>query len=459
MRYACSILFSLFFSAASAQVFKLDTLRYNGESETRINFVILSDGYLKSQLPEFIEDATDFTRSLLNTRPFNHYENYFNVFAISVPSNEEGAARDPSNLIDNYFGSTFNFAGIDRLLVPTRDDRILEVLADYFPLYNQVVMLVNSPKYGGSGGWVATASTNVSANEIAIHEVGHSFGFLSDEYWAGPQYAGESPNMTRETSRLRVKWAPWIDNQGIGIYPHTGDANWKKPHRDCKMQFLGSPFCVVCKEQFIHRIHFLTSSIEDFSPQSAESVNDNLEFSITTIRPKPYSLDINWQLDEEDLGVSENVLTLDPELLVNDVHKLSVNVMDLTTQNKRKTLYVSTVTWTISTDITSKRSKGFFERTEDEPVLNVEEVISNNLSISIFPNPSSEQLFIEHEGLNNDFVTFKILDINGKEIKVKTLKGGQSGQSILNIRNLNSGVYILQIKNDRINQTIRFIKE
>ena len=109
MRYACSILFSLFFSAASAQVFKLDTLRYNGESETRINFVILSDGYLKSQLPEFIEDATDFTRSLLNTRPFNHYENYFNVFAISVPSNEEGAARDPSNLIDNYFGSTFNF--------------------------------------------------------------------------------------------------------------------------------------------------------------------------------------------------------------------------------------------------------------------------------------------------------------------------------------------------------------
>src|SRR5258708_7869266 len=82
-----------------------------------------------------------------------------------------------------YFGSTFNYAGIDRLLVPVNSSHIYSVLANNFPQYDQVFVVVNSTKYGGSGGFAATASINSSSAEIAIHEMGHSFAALRDEYW------------------------------------------------------------------------------------------------------------------------------------------------------------------------------------------------------------------------------------------------------------------------------------
>jgi hypothetical protein len=82
--------------------------------------------------------------------------------------------------VDNYFGSAFDSYNIHRLLVPTKTFAINNVLATNVPNYDQVVILVNSPYYGGSGGQFATSSTHTSANEIAIHEIGHSFVGLID---------------------------------------------------------------------------------------------------------------------------------------------------------------------------------------------------------------------------------------------------------------------------------------
>src|SRR6185295_17090525 len=103
---------------SNAQVFKIDTVLYNGSSEKRINIVFLSDGYQQSELDNYITDVRSIVLKLFAQEPFSEYSTYFNVFAIRVPSNVSGAAPDPSKPIDNYFGSTFNYGGIDRLLVP-----------------------------------------------------------------------------------------------------------------------------------------------------------------------------------------------------------------------------------------------------------------------------------------------------------------------------------------------------
>jgi len=120
-----------------AQHFDLDTLSMTGQQDQRINMVFLSDGYQQDQLDKFITDAKWMMDAFFAKPPYNKYRNYFNCFAIKVPSEDSGAANDPDSLINNYFGSTFNYAGIWRLVVPTRTDRISRVLAENFPAYDQ----------------------------------------------------------------------------------------------------------------------------------------------------------------------------------------------------------------------------------------------------------------------------------------------------------------------------------
>lgn len=151
-RFALNIILVCISLSIVGQTFDVDTLQYNGSSDTHINIVILGDGYKENELGNFSNDARKMSGALFNEVPFLNYQNYFNVFIIKVPSNESGAAMNPGSPVDNYFGSTFNYAGIDRLLVPTRNDRIVNVLAHNFPEYDQVFMIVNSSKYGGSGG-------------------------------------------------------------------------------------------------------------------------------------------------------------------------------------------------------------------------------------------------------------------------------------------------------------------
>ncbi len=134
------------------QTFMVDTIFYQGDMDYPINLVFLGDGFLEGDLQDFRDVAEIYANELFTVDPYIKFKSFFNAFSISVPSNVQGAATDPANLIDNYFGSTFGYAGIERLLVPTNNTAITNVLANNLPEYDQVFMLVNSTTYGGSGG-------------------------------------------------------------------------------------------------------------------------------------------------------------------------------------------------------------------------------------------------------------------------------------------------------------------
>lgn len=199
--HSLSLLISYFLMASStiglAQVFPTSTLQNNGDINKRINFTYLAEGYTNPELTTFIDDANQVNADVFTQSPFSNYANFFNAYAVQVNSNESGAdhpgtatdvtepGSQPIQNKDTYFDGTFDFFSIHRLLVATNNVKLASVLADNLPQYDQAFVLINSSFYGGSGGQFAMSSTHSSASEIAIHEIGHSFAGLSDEYYAG----------------------------------------------------------------------------------------------------------------------------------------------------------------------------------------------------------------------------------------------------------------------------------
>ena len=162
----------------------------NGSPIYRYNIVLLSEGYQNSQLGQFANDAQAFVNRLSRTPPFHLLMNSINVFRVDVSSTDSGA-DDPMACTDatgtgatarTYFDATFCSGGQTRRLLTVNDATALQVAAAQVPRYRLVVIIVNSPLFGGSGGSVAVYSLAAGAVEIALHEIGHTAFALADEY-------------------------------------------------------------------------------------------------------------------------------------------------------------------------------------------------------------------------------------------------------------------------------------
>lgn len=363
------LFFLLISNLAFGQIFPVETIVNHGANAKRINIGILADGYLSSEQAKFITDATNISNALLGQSPFLEYANFFNVYAIKVPSVQSGAKHPgtaPDELVppnpvanpNNYFGSTFDAFSIHRLLVPN-STTANNVLAANLPDFDQGFVLVNSNIYGGSGGALATSSTDPSAAEVAIHELGHSFGFLADEYEIGGQ--GEKANRTTNTNPATIKWKSWLNTNGIGIYP-IGVEGYQRPHETCKMRYLGFPFCSVCKEALISRIYSLVSPIDNFTPAS-NTVNftgSSMNFSLGLVLPSPNTLNIQWLLNGNPLPNTSTNLNLLASSLAGGTNTLVANVTDNTPLSHVNSPpppaakvasingYVNTVSWSIT---------------------------------------------------------------------------------------------------------------
>ena len=423
----------LFISVGTlAQTFKTDTLLLNGPTDKRINLVFLGDGYQSQEMAKFQTDIQRIITDLFNTQPFRSYKDFFNLIAIEVPSNVSGASLDPNNLIDNYFGSTFNFAGIERLLVPTRSSRITQVLINNFPEYDQVFMVVNDDKYGGSGGWVATASTNDASGEIAIHEIGHSFANLADEYWAGSQFARELANMTEESIPELVRWKAWLNAEGVGIYEHS-TPGWYRPHQNCKMRFLGRDFCAVCSEAFVNNYYNRVSMLESYSPVDTTLMLDTVAvaFHLNLVAPHPNTLRITWSLDGQALPQTGDSLLIDPLILGAGSHQLIAEIVDTTTWI-RGIAPTSTVQWTLNALTTDRQS-------DLSPRLK---------SFRWGPNPTSDRLSLSYELRQPSSVNGSLLNSKGQVLQTFTSPQDQLGPRVqtFEVSTLPSGMYLLQLQ-------------
>lgn len=445
----------------NAQVFDVETLLTSGATEKRINLVILSDGYQENELDKFITDANSFTTAFFKETPYKEYKNYFNVFAIKVPSNESGAdhpgtATDvtepgshPVIDVDNYFGSTFDYYKIHRLLVPTNTTALTNVLATNFPEYDQVVVLVNSSFYGGSGGTYATTSTEASSNDVAIHEIGHSFANLADEYYAGDSYAAEKANMTQTTDSTQVKWKNWIGgSNGVGIYQHCCTEiakTWYRPHQSCMMRNLSYDFCPVCIEGTIEKIHTLVSPIDSYSPQNEQPIKmaNTTNFSVTLVYPNPNTLNVKWLFNNTTINTTDNEVAIATSNLIAGENKLQVIVEDKTQflrVDNHETIHAYTVTWNITPES-----------------LSINNVTEKQFSISLYPNPANNYLNVKLNSVKESY-TVKIYTLSGQQLISKTV-GKNVESAKINTEALKKGTYIAEfIFNDGVVISRKIIK-
>ncbi|WP_126652559.1 T9SS type A sorting domain-containing protein [Chryseobacterium aureum] len=438
------VLFSLLIgSSCFAQTFETVPLLQNGDNSKRVIIAILGDGFTAAQQTAFTTSAQNTVNYLFTKSPYTEYKNYFNAYAVKVISTESGV-KHPGTATDvtepvipvsnpnNYLGSTFD-VGVHRCLYSNTSNTVGQVLAANVPDYDITYVLGNSTEYGGCGGTYAFASLNASANEIVVHELGHSFGKLADEYW----FAGslESPNKTQTSNPATIKWKNWVGLNGVGVYPHAESPTWFRPHQSCEMRYLNQQFCSVCKEAIIERIHSLVSPVDSYTPANNTTVDatSSVTFTANEILPIPNTLVNKWTLNGTDLGSAGNSVTITPGQLNGGNNTLTLSVVDdnpLLKVDNHSTLHVTNVTWTLS-----------------KATLGTSEVKAEERHFSIYPNPTDGEFFIKvKQGFSKD-VRVEVYDTSGKLIPSR-FELNDSGIKV-DIKNYPAGTYLINIKENK----------
>lgn len=192
------------------------TIQKTGEPETRVDFLILGDGYTANEAKKFERDARRLTETLFATSPFKENRKSFNVWAISPPAAESGVSRPSTGIYrDSPIGATYDAFGSERYVL-TFDNRSLRRAAQFAP-YEFIEVLVNNRTYGGGGIfnlYSTVAADNAFANYVFVHEFGHHFAALADEYYtssvayapAADRVEPWEPNVTALLDVTALKW-------------------------------------------------------------------------------------------------------------------------------------------------------------------------------------------------------------------------------------------------------------
>jgi hypothetical protein len=191
-------------------------IRVNGPSPQKVDLLIMGDGYTKADLPKFEQSARKLANYLFSVSPFKERAKDFNVWAIAVPTEESGVSRPSTNTHHaSALNTRYDIFGSERYVLTT-DNRALRDIAQHAP-YEFIEILVNNDTYGGGGiyGQFSTAAANNDwANYLFVHEFGHHFAGLADEYYTSPvayQSTGErpepwEPNATALKDPANLKW-------------------------------------------------------------------------------------------------------------------------------------------------------------------------------------------------------------------------------------------------------------
>lgn len=335
----------------------------NGPTDKRINIVFLAEGYLESQTNQFGTHVKSVLANILGTSPFNAYSNYFNAFAIFVPSLEAGSDHPFSGIFkETYFNSTFDSYGVNRLLTIPPNDRdssyshgqgkVDALLQSLLPDYDLAALVVNDSTYGGSGGSTLITSVNSSSPEIAVHEMAHTYSNLGDEYdSAYPGYPDiEEANTTQETDRSLIKWREWIDlatplptpetvayGSVVGLFEgaHYHSTGWYRPKLNCKMNFLGNPFCEICAEELIKSTYELVRPIESFFPPTNSIISlintQTVTLAVTPLQPPKHKLIVQWFTNGISVSGATNAsFTIDGSALSLGLNQVKAVVSDPT---------------------------------------------------------------------------------------------------------------------------------
>lgn len=279
----------------------MTVLRNAGPAGTKINLVVVGDGFTAADQAAFNQWVDEkVIRGVFASDYFSEDASAYNIYRINLESKESGVS---TRTYDEH--GTFNDTSDDTIASETHRDTALDMifsgswahcwleygsqtetrltaaLNKWVPDYNEVLVVLNHPAYGGcGGGGRAHVPMGVDWSVIA-HEFGHGIGGLADEYSAGRAYTGGEPgavNVTVNTDRSTLKWrqfvapatpvptgvgaganynqgvrpAGWSSSQDVGLFEGggTNDTGMYRPVENCRMKGNSPPYCPVCYTSF-----------------------------------------------------------------------------------------------------------------------------------------------------------------------------------------------------------------
>lgn len=254
----------------------------SGNEKECIDVAILAEGYTGKEMDLFYQDAQNACESLFSHEPFRSMKDKFNIIAVASPSTDSGVSVPRENqwkqtAVHSHFDTFYS----DRYLTTSRVKSIHNALAG-IP-YEHIIILANTDVYGGGGiynSYTLTTAHHPMFKPVVVHEFGHSFAGLADEYFY------EDDTMT-DTYPLDIE--PWEQNIStridfaskwenmltkgtpiptpaterkkypVGVYEGGGYSakGIYRPAYDCRMRTNGYPeFCPVCQRAIRRVIEF-----------------------------------------------------------------------------------------------------------------------------------------------------------------------------------------------------------
>jgi len=195
---------------------RLIPIQKMGDPATKVDFLILGDGYTARDLRQFERDARRLTEVLFATSPFKEHRRDFNVWALCPAAAQSGISRPSTGIYrDSPLGATYDAFGSERYVL-TFDNHALRKVAQFAP-YEFIEILANNRTYGGGGIfnlYSTVAVDNAFANYVFVHEFGHHFAGLADEYYTSSVAYSPStervepwePNATALLDPANLKW-------------------------------------------------------------------------------------------------------------------------------------------------------------------------------------------------------------------------------------------------------------
>ncbi|WP_163833622.1 M64 family metallopeptidase [Spartinivicinus ruber] len=279
----------------------------NGPSSNRVDLVFVAEGYTKNEIARFKEDLAPVVNGFFEEHPLSLYKNYFNVWGVESISNQSGAGYSYPK--DTRFKSYFNCYNIDRLLCVDISE-VQKYVSQRLSSHSRdiIVVVVNTDKYGGSGGAVATMSLHSSAVELALHEVGHTFGLLADEYDYGSCRVAPASEANVTNNRSGSKWSHWFDAaNNVNVFEGAKYCRYGmyRPTNNSLMRTLGLPFYAVNSEQLIRRIYNFTTPLSSQAPNTKNinlSTRQQQGFSAALLQPTTNTVAAKWLLNGKPIS-------------------------------------------------------------------------------------------------------------------------------------------------------------
>lgn len=364
-----ALLFGTLASPLFAQTPEMRQLKDSGNRANTINMVFLGDGYVVGDRETFFEHARVRMNIILEDEAMSPFASITNVFAIFVASNESGTTVPAENITrDTYYKASYLDRPNARLVYvadSTGRERIFTVLANNVPEYDYVALLVNSTRYGGAGGFPMVATIDEDSLEVLLHESGHSFAGLTDEYVdeaIADQYPNsEYANSTIKTDRNDIVWRQFIEDSTpipttevptdplqVGLWEgsHYRTHGHYRPLYNSKMRSLNQPWGAVNLRAFAQAVHDLDINSASAVPSVAEQPNassyvpgEGLSLSVTPTGTGPFTY--QWIKDGKFLRGETNATLTRATTSANDYGLYTVEITNASGAINSSTVTIS----------------------------------------------------------------------------------------------------------------------